>query len=121
MDQWLRIPYVLNILILVPVCWSMFGGRGAQRVFQNAVEGSQGLERLVGSLWLAILVASVAGIAMPRLFWPVLAIQIVYKSVWLLSFVVPSATAGARIPLGVATTFALIVLTWPLFLWMSFA
>ncbi|MDP3492735.1 MAG: hypothetical protein Q8R82_06440 [Hyphomonadaceae bacterium] len=120
MDLWLQIPYALNIAILVPVCFAMFAGRGQLTVFQGAVASSRGLELLVASLWLSILAASVAGIFYPVLFAPLLAMQVIYKTVWLLTFVGPAASAKARLPTGIAACFAGIVLTWPVFLWLAF-
>lgn len=120
MDLWLQIPYVLNIAILAPVCLAMFTGRGQGAVFQGAVSASRGLELLVGSLWLSILFASVAGLFLPRIFAPLLAMQVVYKLAWLLAFVVPAAAAKASMPTGIAACFFGIVLTWPVFLWLAF-
>lgn len=120
MDIWLQIPYALNIAILVPVCLAMFTGRGQGAVFQGAVSASHGLELLVASLWLSILAASAAGLFLPRLFAPLLAMQVVYKLTWLLAFVVPTAAEKARVPTGIAACFAGIVLTWPVFLWLAF-
>lgn len=109
----LRLAYGANIVILVPVCWAMFSGR-LDAVFQGAVPPSDGLRLLVGSLWLAILLASAAGLAVPRFFAPVLLVQIVYKAIWLAVFVAPLIRAGApNVPWGIAATFAGIVLVWP--------
>ena len=55
----LRIAYAANLLILFPVCWSMFFGRGMTSVFEGKVAESDGLRLLVGSLWFTILTASV--------------------------------------------------------------
>ncbi|MBI1360084.1 MAG: hypothetical protein GC155_07345 [Alphaproteobacteria bacterium] len=121
MNIWLQIPYVINIAILVPVCMLMFSQRGPRVVFQDAVASSRGLELLVGALWLAILVASMAGLYWPRLFAPLLAIQVFYKAAWLLAFVAPSAIAGRKLPSGIAICFAGIVVAWPVFLALAFA
>ena len=121
MDIWLQIPYALNIAILVPVCLAMFAGRGEQVVFQGAVSASRGLEMLVASLWLSILVASVAGLFLPRLFIPLLAMQVLYKATWLFTFVTPRSVAGGRVPVGIAACFAFIVVAWPVFLWLAHA
>lgn len=121
MDIWLQIPYALNIAILAPVCLAMFTGRGQAAVFQGGVSASRGLELLVGSLWLSILLASVAGLLYPRLFVPLLAMQVVYKLTWLLAFVAPAAAARtSSLPVGIAACFAGIVLTWPVFLWLAY-
>lgn len=120
MDLWLQIPYALNIAILTPVCLAIFTGRGQGAVFQGAVSGSRGLELLVGSLWLSILLASVAGLFLPRIFAPLLTMQVLYKLIWLLTFVVPASAAKAVMPTGIVVCFVGIVLTWPGFLWLAF-
>lgn len=117
----LRLAYAANILILVPVCWAMFAVRGVQAVFQGAVAESAGLRLLVGSLWAAILLASLAGLVWPRFFAPVLLIQIVYKSLWLLLFVLPLLQAGsARLPSGIAICFAAIAVSYPWLFWFGY-
>lgn len=117
----LKIAYAANILILVPVCWGMFFGRGVAGVFQGAVDESTGLRLLVGSLWFAILCASAAGLKWPEFFAPVILIQIVYKTLWLAVFVAPLVlnAKGAAVPWGIAATFAAIVLTYPVLYWLA--
>ncbi len=63
--EWLLVPYVVNIFILVPVCCSMLIGNGVGSVFNGRVTGSEGLRLLIGSLWLAILVTSIVGLFRP--------------------------------------------------------
>ncbi len=117
----LKMAYAANILILVPVCWSLFAGRGVQPVFNGAVNESAGLRLMVGSLWAAILVASVAGLFYPRFFAPVLLIQIFYKALWLGLFIAPLLMVKAQPwPSGIAICFALIVLTYPFLFWFGF-
>jgi hypothetical protein len=117
----LRIAYAANIAILVPVCWGMFLGSGVASVFEGKVDESAGLRLLVGSLWFAILACSVAGLAMPRLFAPLLIVQIIYKSLWLFVFVAPLVAAGrsGAVPWGISASFIAIVATYPLLLWKS--
>lgn len=117
----LRIAYAANILILVPVCWGMVLGAGVASVFEGKIDESAGLRLLVGSLWFAILVCSVAGLAMPRLFAPLLVVQIIYKSLWLLLFVAPLVAAGrgSDVPWGISASFILIVAIYPVLLWRS--
>jgi hypothetical protein len=87
----LKIAYVANILILVPVVHAMFFGRGVSDVFAGRVDESLGLRLLVACLWSAILLGSIAGLWWPRFFAAVLPIQILYKSLWLVLFVAPLA------------------------------
>jgi uncharacterized membrane protein (DUF485 family) len=114
----LRIAYGANVVILMPVVWSMFFSGGTTGVFEGKVADSEGLRLLVGSLWLAILLASLAGLAAPTFFAPVLLVQIVYKSVWLATYVW-AARDTPGIPWGVSTIFAAIVLTYPALFWFS--
>ena len=117
--NWLYPPFIANILILVPVCWSLILGGSSGAVFQGRVDESEGLRLLVGSLYVAILLASIFGLLFPAFFAPIILIQIVYKSLWLLIFVLPLITRGEPIPTGIASTFAIIVLTYPFFFWMA--
>jgi hypothetical protein len=116
---WLMPAYAFNILILVPVCYSLFFGGGMAAVFEGKVSESDGLRLMVGSLWTAILIASVAGLIWPTFFAPVIIIQIIYKSLWLLAFVLPLFMAGQPIPVGVVGTFAIIVASYPVLFWMA--
>lgn len=117
----LQIAYGANILILVPVVWSMMTGNGAVGVFEGKLAPSSGLELLVGSLWAAILLASVAGLFAPQFFAPVLLIQIIYKALWLGLFIYPlyKASGSDAIPSGITTVFVLIILSYPFLFWLG--
>ena len=117
--KWLYLAYVFNIFILVPVCYAMFTGNGIATVFENKVPASDGLVLLVGSLWLAILIASVCGLLWPALFAPIVLVQIIYKSVWLIAFIMPLLMAGKPYPAGISASFLIIVLGYPLLLWLA--
>ena len=118
----LKIAYGANVLILIPTVRTMLIGDGTGRVFEDRVTESAGLRVMVGALWAAILLASIAGFAWPRFFAPVLLMQIVYKAIWLILFVVPLARRGgvAAIPVGISATFLLIVVTYPFIFWFGF-
>ncbi|MEM1131325.1 MAG: hypothetical protein AAGH53_00145 [Pseudomonadota bacterium] len=116
----LKIAYAANILILVPVCYSMFFGSGVGSVFEGHVVESAGLRLLVGSLWAAILLASAAGLVYPAFFAPVLLIQIVYKALWLGIFVLPLIIAGDPWPRGISYCFLAIIVTYPLLFWFGY-
>ncbi|RVT40262.1 hypothetical protein [Sphingobium algorifonticola] len=118
----LKIAYAANILILVPVCYAMLSGPGGTgQVFQGQVTESAGLRLLVGSLWAAILMASVGGFWAPAFFAPLLLIQIAYKALWLALFVLPLLVSGqsAAVPWGITLVFAAIVMTYPLLYWRA--
>lgn len=114
----LRFAYAANIIILVPVVWSMFFSGGTAGVFEGKVSDSEGLRYLVGSLWLAILLGSAAGLAWPAVFAPLILVQIVYKLTWLATYVWPHRDDPGA-PVGISLTFLAIVLTYPILLWFS--
>lgn len=97
----------------------MLFGNGIANVFEGKLTDSEGLRLLVGSLWTAILAASIAGIWKPTFFAPIMIVQVIYKSLWLANFIVPQMMAGAAIPVGISAVFAIIVVTYPIFLWLG--
>jgi hypothetical protein len=64
---------------------------------------------------MAILVGSALGLCFPVPMAPVLLIQVIYKSTWLLVFVLPRLGTGRRgeVPWGMALTFLVIVASYP--------
>ena len=113
----LLFPYLLNILILIPVATlTLFGGAsGCRRVFQGKFPDSEGIRTILGSLWTAILIVSIVGMFFPVSMSPLLILQVIYKSLWLAKFALPRLLAGRgnEIPSGVAVSFAVIVATYP--------
>jgi len=105
-----------NILILVPI------GLGTllrpSVTDQGAFAESAGWRTLVGSLWLAILAGSALGAVWPSSFLWLLAFQVIYKSIWLLTYAFPRLVSGRRqeVPTGIAGSFLVIVLLWPWFI-----
>jgi small-conductance mechanosensitive channel len=114
----LRVAFAANIMTLVPVCWTMFTGTTAA-VFNGSVEESVGLRLMVGSLWAAILVASMAGLVQPKFFAPVILIQVFYKALWLVLFVLPAIRSKGSVPTGIAIVFVAIVLSYPVLYWLA--
>lgn len=119
MTYWLYPAYVLNIVILVPVSYAMLLGAGVQHVFEGRVTESDGLRIMVGSLWFAILLGSMAGLVWPSFFAPILLLQITYKFVWLLLFILPVWRAGEAYPGGITSVFVLIVACYPVLFWLA--
>jgi hypothetical protein len=117
--QWLYLAYGFNILILIPVVYAMLFGEGVANVFEGRVPESEGLRIMVGCLWCAILIASIAGFVWPAFFAPVMIVQVIYKSLWLFLFVLPLARASLPIPVGITTVFVIIVLSYPILLWLA--
>jgi hypothetical protein len=117
MPNLLQIAYAANVIILAPVLVSMFSDGGAKKIraFQGQVENSDGLRLLVAALWSAILLLSLAGLFQPRTFVVVLVLQVIYKLIYLLGYVLPRAKERGlkSIPAGLSLCFAAIVILWP--------
>lgn len=90
----LLLPYIANSVILVPVgLGSLFN---LFLVLRGQFPESAGCRTLVGSLWTAILVGSVLGLFQPILFSPLLLLQVIYKTLWLLVYVAPRIAKADR-------------------------
>jgi hypothetical protein len=113
----LLFPYIFNILVLVPIgLLTLFGGeRGGQLACQGKFPESEGFRTILGSLWTAILLASVVGLLYPVAMSPLLLIQVTYKALWLGVFVLPRLLdgRGEEVPWGIALTFLAIVVSYP--------
>ena len=113
----LLLPYIFNILVLIPVGLTMpFGGAAGRRVLvQGKLPESAEMRTISGSAWTVILIGSVIGLFHPVSMSPVLLIQVIYTSVWLVVFVVPLLVRGQAndVPWGIAGTFVFIILTYP--------
>jgi hypothetical protein len=115
----LLIPYIINVLILVPVTMgSLFNLRRAYTV-RPKFEESAGYRTLSGSVWAAILILSVLGWFFPVKLSPVLIMQVVYKLLWLLVFILPRIIDKRRqseIDWSITGVFVLLVIAYPLFI-----
>ena len=113
----LFLPYIFNILVLIPVgLLTLLGGeRGGQLACQKKFPESEGFRTILGSLWTAILLGSIIGLVFPVQMSSLLLIQVIYKSLWLLVFVKPrlSKEKFNEVPSGIALVFLVIVLSYP--------
>lgn len=109
----LRLAYAANLLILVPVALPTLFRWG--RIDQGAFEESAGWRVLVGAFWVGILALSVLGLWQPLRCCPILVLQLIYKSIWLVVYAAPLAWQGEwqRLPAGITVSFLGIVLIWP--------
>jgi hypothetical protein len=118
-----QLAYIANILILTPVLISLFTDSGNVRlkVFEGTIHNVDGLRLLVASLWLGILILSLIGIFIPLTILPILALQVIYKSCYLLTYIFPKWMAGenANIPKALTICFIMIVLIWPFIIYIN--
>ena len=112
----LRFAYIANVVILTPVVGSLLITGSTNFVFGASVVDSSALRILVMSLWSAILICSVAGLRWPRTFVGILALQVVYKTMWLLLYALPAWHRKDFTSWGPALTFIPIILLWPFIL-----
>lgn len=113
----LLFPYAFNIVVLVPIgLMTLFGGeRGGQLACQGKFTESEGFRTILGSLWTAILIGSVLGLFFPVPMSPLLLIQVIYKTLWLIVFATPKLLDGRsrEVPWGISLTFLVIVVSYP--------
>lgn len=94
----LQIMYAVNILGAgVPGFLIVFVPRFAE---QNILwEGQDfGVMAILGSIWLAIGFASILGIYQPYKFLAIFIIQLFYKSIWLITFIIPAFIQQTALP-----------------------
>jgi len=113
----LLFPYIFNIIILTPVgLITLLGGAGSYRLlFHGKYVDSPGPRHLLGALWTALLICSVLGLFFPVTMTAILLIQIIYKTLWWLVFVIPRLLAGRPqdVHWPMALVFVFILLTYP--------
>ncbi len=109
----IQIAYLANIALLLPIAVPTM--LRLYRTDQAKFPESAGWRVLVGALWTAIMILSVFGLREPLRYSPILVLQLIYKSLWLLVYALPLVCRGdwRLIPLGIAGSFLGIVLIWP--------
>jgi nucleoside permease NupC len=113
----LLVPYIVNIVILVPVALGTL--TGLLPISRGHFPESAGWRTLTGSLWIAILVCSIAGLFYPVIFAPILLLQVIYKLVWIIFYVLPrlkTEESRKEIHWGITISFLLIVIFYPIFI-----
>jgi hypothetical protein len=99
----LKLFYIANVAVAGTVgISSLFSPAGAARnVFSGAYAPSE-VMRLVGCLWLAIALLSLAGLWQPLAFTPLLLLQLCYKSTWLVAVALPACRREEPFPRAMA-------------------
>ena len=106
--------YAANVVVAgwIGVTSLWFPVHARRTVFEDTVAYSETI-RLVGALWLAIAVLSVAGLFIPRAMQPVLLFQLIYKATWLVVVALPAFREGLPFPRGMAACFLIWVVILP--------
>ena len=109
----IQLLYLANLVILMPVAIPTL--LNLFRTDQGCFESSVGWRVLVGSLWTGIMLLSLLGMWEPVRLSPVLVLQVIYKSLWLLVYALPlmMRREWQRIPCGITISFVAIVIVWP--------
>jgi hypothetical protein len=105
--------YIVNIVILIPVVTGLYFRSGTATVFGGKVAPSDGLRWMVASLYTGILAGSVVGVIWPEEMAPILGLQVLYKAMWLTSYVWPTWRARQPVPIGLSLAFMVIVVAYP--------
>jgi hypothetical protein len=86
----LLLPYIFNIVVLIPVGLTPFGEKVGRRLdFQGKLPVGAGIRSISGSSWTVIVIGSVIGLVHPVSMSPLLLIQVIYNVLWLGVFVAP--------------------------------
>jgi hypothetical protein len=111
------LPFHFNILVLVPVGLSPLSGgaAGGPMACPGKFPESEGCRTVLGSLGTGILIGSVLGLFFPAPMSPLLLTQVIYKTLWLLAFVLPRLVGGrsGEVPWDISLTFLVIIVSYP--------
>lgn len=94
----IKLMYLANVIVAgwISILSLFYPKTAQQTVFTNAFEYSESF-RLVGALWFAIFVLSVAGLFYPKEMSLVLVFQLIYKASWLILAAIPAMMNSAPI------------------------
>ena len=118
----LQLGYLIDVCVSLPVGWAMLTNNRSVLVFffgeplRSTPCAIEPLSRsLLGTLWMSIAVGSIVGLMLPIVCAPVLVLQWIYKSLWLIAFAGPRWWNGSRaeVPNRLAGIFVAYVLAYP--------
>lgn len=110
----LKIVYIANIIVAgwISITSLFFPKVAATSVFSDVYPSSD-LIRLVGALWFSIFLISILGLWKPITFSPILLVQLIYKSLWLLVVALPAILNKSTYPSGMAAFFLIWIAVLP--------
>ncbi|GMN10878.1 hypothetical protein MTsPCn9_28100 [Croceitalea sp. MTPC9] len=95
-----KIMYIVNILGAgVPGFLIVFFPSFAEQYVLWAAQ-DYGVMTILGSIWLAIGLTSIIGIFLPYQFLGIFIIQLIYKTLWLTTFILPAVFKNEPLPPG---------------------
>ena len=92
---------------------SLFAPTRAQSSVFEGAYASSGVTRMVGALWTAIFILSLAGLFYPEKMNLVFLLQLIYKGTWLLVVAIPAAFKKQPYPKGITWFFLVWVILLP--------
>ncbi|OAQ41955.1 hypothetical protein A5893_02220 [Pedobacter psychrophilus] len=106
--------YLANIIVAgyIGISSLFFPKFSSATIFQNSYQTTDVI-KLIGCLWLAIAILSLLGLWHPLTFSPVLLLQLIYKSTWLLVVAIPAIRQNQTYPSVMAIFFLVWVLVLP--------
>jgi len=110
----IKLMYLANVVVAgwISILTLFYPKTAREAVFTNAFEYSEAF-RLVGALWFAIFVLSVAGLFFPKQMSLVFVFQLVYKSSWLIFVAIPAIVNRSPYPKAMSLFFVVWVLILP--------
>ncbi|MEM6377960.1 MAG: hypothetical protein AAF705_07090 [Bacteroidota bacterium] len=110
----IKVVYIANIIVAgwISITSLFFPKTAAVSVFSGVYPNSE-LIRLVGALWFSIFLISILGLWKPINFSPILIVQLIYKSLWLLVVALPAILQKNDYPSGMASFFLIWVIVLP--------
>ncbi|MEM1358413.1 MAG: hypothetical protein AAGF89_09450 [Bacteroidota bacterium] len=113
----MKIIYLANILVAgwISITSLFYPKAAVTSIFENTFAYSEAI-RLVGALWAAIFLLSIAGLFFPERMSVVLLFQFIYKGSWLLFVALPALLQQEPYPRGMASFFLIWVVVLPFFI-----
>lgn len=110
----MKLIYIANIIVAgwIGIASLLFPTYSAKTIFSGTYTSSP-LIQLVGALWLSIALLSIAGLWHPITFSPVLLLQLIYKSSWLIFVCIPALQNNKPYPGGMALFFIIWIIVLP--------
>lgn len=119
----LEIAYAANILVVAPMAYVMFfRENGVEIIFGPHITMSDGVRKLIASMWTAVVLLSLAGLEWERTFVALIVFEITYKIVFFATYVIPLALAGRQeeIPRFLTIVFGSSLIAFPILILLEY-